>query len=152
VAVYTQEFMDISEEEIDRLLDEVGAPAKGVKVEETSLENLLGQLIDSPPVSFSLPKKEVLKRKRASLLPLALSLAVLGGFLGGSIFGFYWGKTQRVDPSTSSFEEMNAKLSLLITQIREMHDKLIPTLPAQQLIEPIEPPDEIEKLAPEHLM
>lgn len=161
---------DISEEELDTFLKEAGILTKREEIShqienEESLEKLLEEIIGSvqttpsPVPSLSEDKispilfeKEKSKRSKFPLLPLFLSIVFLGGVFLGTIFGFYWGKTQRVDSPAISFEELDAKITGLLNQIQEIYDKITPITPPGEVIEPLEPPQGVEQLAPQALL
>jgi hypothetical protein len=157
---------DISEEELTIFLKEAGIFTKPpqttqqMQKKEDSLEELIEEIIGSvqtaPSSPASLAEKQILpslfdggkpKGSRFPLLPLFLSITFLGGTFLGIIFGFYWGQTQRVETPVASFEEMDATLKLLVNQIQEIYDKVTPVTPPGEIIEPLEPPHETEKLS-----
>lgn len=160
---------NISEEELDRFLKETGIIVEEQEKEDP-LEKLVEEIMGSvntvpPPLPASeAPDPSLLeshyeqllagptkpKRFKFPLLPLFISIAFLGGILLGTPFGFYWGKTQKIDPFP--FEEIEAKISLLAKQVQEIYDKVTPTSPPDEIIEPIEPLPESESLAPDALL
>jgi len=159
---------EISEEELDTFLKEAGILNNPIEIQTKKaepLDNLIEEIMcsiqasNSPPISTVGEKitsvfleKEKQKRTKFPLSPLFISIAFLGGIFLGSIFGFYWGKTQRVEMPERSFEDIEAKVTLLVNQIQEISNKIVPVSLPEEIIEPMEPTTEIQKLIPERAM
>jgi hypothetical protein len=156
---------DISKEELDTFLQETGIVAKSLennpqKEKEGSLEKLLEEImVSAHPPSLSaleekstLPLNEKTRRLKFPLLPLLLSIAFLGGTFLGTVFGFYWGTTQRGESQAFSMEEIDSKIDLIAKQIQEIYDKITPTTSSEEIIEPLQNPQGLEKLAPKRVM
>lgn len=148
---------EFSEEQLDTLLKEVGifsTNTKETEIQEESLEKMLDEIMRAPqpapssappPPPFPFEEKKLKKTK----MPLLLSLALLGGFFFGTLFGYYWGKTQKVEFQEKPYEEIQGQLSTLMSDVKEILEKIHTPLSAE-IIEPLlEPPSETEKLAPE---
>lgn len=104
---------DITEEELDVFLKEVGilkteetiyqeTPPERQESLDTLLEEIIGAARPAPtpvsPIEEKIPPflfdKEKPKSLRLRFLPLALSIAFLGGIFLGTIFGFFWGRRE----------------------------------------------------------
>ena len=155
---------DISDEELDAFLEaaERGANTPQQTTKDLSLEKILEELMEGvkpnssqtayeDPIPPLLLEKGLPLRKKIPLLPLWLTSAFLGGIFLGSLFGFQWGKTQKVEPEihTTEFVEIEAKLNLLLEEMQKL--RAIPPAPPeslQEIIEPFESPSLMELLDP----
>jgi hypothetical protein len=155
---------DISEEELDTFLKEAGIfteptdPAPPIEKEESLgrlIEEIIASTQDPPPAEkFDEPPPFLAEKENPpfSLLPLLLCITFLGGVFLGALFGLYWGSTQRVDPTPPTYEEIDAKITRLADQIQEIYNAIASPIPPEEVIEPLEPVEEMKKLAPEKVM
>lgn len=156
---------NISKEELDIFLNEAGILKRPLEIQEAeaakeeSVEKLLEEIIGEvrPTVAQPHPasddkiphflyEKEQ-KKPRFRFLPLGLSIALLGGIFLGTIFGFYWGQSRKETPIATSFEAIESKLGLLVSEIQAIHEKIIPFSPPHEMIEPLEPLEQLEELS-----
>lgn len=84
---------EFSQEELKSFIHEM----KSSKVpESTSLEHLIEDVLEAgataPPVSEQEKRRE--EKPKRFRFPLLLSIAILSAFFLGSLFGFFWGKSQ----------------------------------------------------------
>jgi hypothetical protein len=139
----------IPQEELDAL---IGAKRENDirKEKGENLERLLGDMMGTVtgegaaarPDAQESPQKLTWRLKSYAL---TLIFVFMVGSLCGSSFGFYLGRTKRHAPA---LDEVEAKMMLLVRQIQEIYDKLNPSSPPEETIEPLAPSKEWEKLAP----
>ena len=159
---------NITEEELDIFLKEAGIlkassetthQAENQARKEETLDKLLEEIIDSvrptsssasSPIEEKIPpflfKKLKEIRPRLRFFALGLSISLLGGVFLGTIFGFYWGKTQKQNSIVTSFDTLDSKLGLLRNEIQAIHEKITQFSPPEEMIEPIEPLEQLEEL------
>ena len=162
--------MDVSEDEIDALLQASGLLAEEPietpqLAKEESLEKLLEEIMSTAPMAPSASAlsgervtlfpitQDKPKRLRFPLVPIWLSIAVLGTFFLGGVLGFYWGMTQQTDPAAPTLETINTQLTQLIEEVHKLSECMAPpTVPPSEIIEPLEPSQEMKKLIQEAIL
>ena len=151
---------DISDDDIDALLKETGfrsTPALQTlhPPKEESLEKLLEELMSTAPPSPVAPsplpiQKEKHKRSRLPLLPIWFSMVILVVFLVGGALGFFWGNTRTINQEHPSLTRIDTQLSTLVEEIHKLSQWVNPpNPPREEIIEPLSPTSDIQKLAPE---
>ncbi len=147
---------NISEDEVDALLK--GNASEPQSTKEESLEKLLEEIMSTAPsapaASALSPERAPLfatqteKQKKNRYLPLWLSSAVLGAFLLGGAFGFYWGKN---DPSAPTLKALQEGITQLTDQVNRLVKAMEPPSTASsEIIEPL--PSPIKKKAKEAIL
>lgn len=151
----------LADEQLDALLCELGvAPSASSEQtkQESSIELLIEEIFELkppsiPPASPALPKLPLdgeKKKKRSNSL-IWITAALLIGLFAGCGFGFFWAKSEGVldKPLVEPNEEIPTQISYWIQELTSLYEKLNPPADEKnEIIEPIDPPDEMETLAP----
>jgi len=150
---------ELGNEQLDAFLLELGVLSPPLPTEtveqDPSLDHLLDEIFEltktpSPPPATpslpTLPLEEEKKKRSYSLIWITATL--LFGLLAGSAFGFNWAKSEGLmeKPIIEPQEEITHQISYWIKELSTIYETLEP--PAEEVIEPIEPPTEMEVLAP----
>ncbi len=146
--------------EIEELLEEVDSLCETkVPENEFSIEILLDEILEStdapspPPASPALPKlpREETK-KTQSYFTIWLTSALLFGLLAGSAFGYFWAHSRGIfeKPIVEPEKEIAIQISSWIEELKKVYDSL-ESIPPEEIIEPLDPPVELEQLAPSKL-
>ncbi len=163
----TPQETELADEQLDAFLTEIGVLSSPLPPEviekEPSFDHLLDEIFEltkipsSPPFTPSLPKLPLEEdNKRRSYSIIWITSALLFSLLVGSSFGFFWGKGQglRDAPIVEPQEEIIIQISSWIKELTQPLETLEPSTPVkdysqrEEIIEPIEPPTEMEMLAP----
>ena len=145
-----------TEAQLDAFLQEIGVLSTPLPPQdaekESSLDELLGEVLEliqpppprrAPPSLPALPAIESTKIRSYSTI--WITAALLFGFVVGSGFGFFWGKTR---PANTSEQAISHQISHWIHELDTLYNRLDPP---HETIESFEPPTEMERLAPSEI-
>lgn len=118
---------------VEELIDEIMQPLNLSSETNSCLQS-------RSPILHSEQKS---KRKKLSIGPLWISIGFLASFFLGSIFGFFWGKTEKKEEASLHREEIGKNLFLNQEEINFLLDKARKEPPdnkeiPEEMLEPLE--------------
>ncbi len=134
-----------SDEELNHFLKAAGIDSppittsgKPLSIQDEALEKLLDKMMGGSSIknesSNTYPCNErstailtgpIKKRRRMPWTTVWLSIAVLGAFFLGSVFGFYWGHTPRTLPASHTYDKIENQLERLRQDLQNMQQSLL---------------------------
>ncbi|MCH9627592.1 MAG: hypothetical protein S4CHLAM2_12330 [Chlamydiales bacterium] len=152
---------ELADEQLDALLEAChSAPSSSENLEKDfNLEHLVKEVMElttppsAPPASPALPTLPVEeKKKKRSTSTIWITATLLFGLTAGSALGVFWGKSQNVldQPILEPQQEITGQISHWIEELQTLYNTL-ESSPPSEVIEPLEPPSEMEVIAPTEL-